>query len=104
METRTLRNKLLTVLTMNQIELIIEEAKEFLEQNADSTPESDKWYAVGNFRKCVLSIESNPSKANMEQCLHALRYHIVDQYDWNKDYCKTISDFASKFEAIAKCK
>ncbi|RDH45844.1 hypothetical protein [Zooshikella ganghwensis] len=89
---------------MNQIELIIEEAKEFLEKNADAVPESDKWYAVGNFRKFVLSIEGNPSKANMEKSLHALRHHIVDQYDWNADYCKTISNFASKFEAIAKCK
>ena len=89
---------------MNQIESIIEEAKEFLEQNADASVESDKWYAIGNFRKCVNSIEANPSKLNMEKALYALRHHIVDQYDWNADYCKTISNFASKLEAVAKCK
>lgn len=89
---------------MNQLETIIKEAKEFLEQNSEAQRESDKWYAIGNFRKCVSSIEADPSKLNMEKSLLALRYHIVDQYDWNADYCKTISNFATKLDSVAKCK
>lgn len=87
---------------MNQIETIIQEAKVFLVNNADASPQSDKRYAVDNFRKFVLSIEKNPSKTNIEKNLHALRHHIVDQYDWNADYCKIISRFTSKFEAVIK--
>lgn len=48
---------------MNQLETLIEEAKEFLDQNSEAQRESDHWYAIDNFHKCLSSAEADPSKS-----------------------------------------
>ena len=89
-------------MNISQLNLLIKEAKEFIANNEGSEPQSNKWYAIGNFRKFINSIESIQKPEEMEKAIHALRYHISDQFEWSKDYCKAISDYCEKVDAIRK--
>ena len=87
---------------MSQLNTLIKEAKEFLANNEGSEPQSSKWYAIGNFRKFISSIETDQKPEELGKAIHALRYHISDQFEWSEDYCKTISNYCEKVDAIRK--
>jgi len=86
----------------SQISVLLEEAKIWLSSQGFAAPQSAAWYALGNFRAFIEAIERQPTEPSIEKAIHALRYHIVDQYDWSADYCKSISNFCDRADQIRR--
>ena len=85
-----------------QLSVLLDEAKAWMACQASAIPQSEKWYALGNFKAFIEAIEREPSEQSIEKAVYALRHHIVDQYDWSADYCKSISDFCNRTDHIRR--
>ena len=86
----------------DQLKLILQEAREWLESQPLPADGSEQWYALNNFRSFLGAISDNSAPQALENACHALQRHIVDQFDWSAPYCKSISDFADQVSQFAK--
>jgi hypothetical protein len=86
----------------SQISALLEEAKIWLSSQGVAAPQSAAWYAFGNFQAFIEAIEREPTELSIEKAVHALRHHIVDQYDWSAEYCKSISNFCDRADQIRR--
>jgi len=84
------------------IALLITEAKEWLAQQPAAIPQTDRWYSLGNFKSFIEAIEAQPTEPSIERAVHALRHHIVDQFEWSSDDCKSISNFCERADRIRR--
>lgn len=84
------------------INALLEESKAWLASQPDAVPQTAYWYALGNFTSFVGGIEADPSAHGIERAVHALRYHINDQFEWSEPYCKAITEFCNRADRVRK--
>ena len=61
---------------------LLRESRAWLVSEESPTSQSQKWYALGNFKSFLDTVELEPTEAEIVRAVHALRHHIVDQFDW----------------------
>jgi len=81
---------------------LLRESRAWLTAQESPADQSQKWYALGNFKSFLNRIESEPSEIGIAAAVHALRHHISDQFDWSADYCKDISAFCERADRIRR--
>lgn len=87
-----------------EITKLVAEAKQWLATQGTPEIDSPKWYALGNFRSFISTLETDLSAHSIAKAVHSLRHHITDQYEWSAEHCKTISGFASVQTKLAKAR
>ena len=86
----------------NQLEALLVDAKAWLSDQPAAESDTDRWYALGNFRSFIEAIDRDGSVQSIEKAVHSLRHHISDQLDWSANYCKEISMFCEQADRIRK--
>lgn len=81
---------------------LLGESREWLGTQESPSYQSQKWYALVNFKSFLDRIESEPSELGIAAAVYALRHHISDQFDWSADYCKDISAFCERADRIRR--
>ncbi|HEU4601212.1 MAG TPA: hypothetical protein VFS24_04550 [Steroidobacteraceae bacterium] len=81
---------------------LLREARQWLESQPVAERGTAEWYAVNNLRSFIEGIESQPDEVGVQKAVHALRFHIADQFEWSADYCKSISSFCERADRIRR--
>lgn len=63
----------------SECQKLIEEASAWLQQQSVAEPQSDRRYALGNFKKFVADLEASGTAENIEKAAWALGRFISDQ-------------------------
>jgi len=59
------------------------------------------WCAHNNLKTFISSLKLNIENGqNINQATHILRYHMADQFEWDKEYYKIISVFYERADII----
>lgn len=82
----------------DDLSAVISDAKDWLGRHSQTARESELWYAANNLASFIHAIEVAPSEASVKRAAHALRHHIVDQFDWGSEHSKTLSGFCERAE------
>lgn len=83
-----------------QLEALLEEANAWLAQRKAPAPHTAEWCALNNLRTFIRDIEQDKSAESIARAVHALRHHIVDQFDCSADYCDAISLICDRADNI----
>lgn len=86
----------------SDLAILLRESRDFLESHEPPLAGSAKSYALNNFKSFIDRIEMEPTEDGIARAVHALRHHIVDQFEWSADYCKTISTFCDSADRIRR--
>ena len=76
---------------------VLQEAEVWLASQPSPGPSETKM-----FRKFVSTAKVGPSGPSLLAAIHALRRGLVDSSEWNSESFKTISQFLSRVERVAK--
>jgi hypothetical protein len=87
---------------MESIQQLTKNAKDWLSHQDEPEHGSAIWYAHNNLRFFISALESDSSSIGIQRSVHALRHHIVDQFEWSAEYCKAISGFCEAADRIRR--
>jgi hypothetical protein len=89
------------VLKVNDLNVAIADAKEWLAAQPKPQEGTATWYGFNNFRSFIASLEADASASNLEQTCHALGWHISDQYGAYNELTM-IAEFNERVRQISK--
>ena len=81
---------------------LVAEIESWLAQHSDVAPASERWYAMNNVREFLADLESSSGHESIARAVKALNQHIVDQFDWDSDYSKSVSAFVARADRIGR--
>ena len=87
---------------MSEMQNIIAEINTWLGKQSPASPETVRWYALGNLRSFVTALETENTKVSLEKACWVLGHRLTDQYDWPAEETKVISAFLSRARNIEK--
>lgn len=86
----------------SELENLLRESRAWLVSQKPPAEQSPKWYAINNFKSFLDRISLEPTEDGIARAIHALRHHIVDQFEWSADYCIDISAFCDRADRIRR--